>query len=83
MVSKTIKISEDNYRKLLEIATEIQKIKGKKASFDDAINDLASKNVKKMKLSELAGSWKMTDEEWKNIRNELKRGWKRWKIPSV
>ncbi len=83
MVSKTIKISEENYRKLLEISAELQMIRGRKASFDDAINNLTTNKVKKNKISHLAGGWKMTDTEWKNIRTELKRGWKKWKIPSV
>ena len=83
MVSKTIKISEENYKMLLKIMAIIQHKNGHRASFDDAIDNLAERKEKKRKLSNLAGSWKMNDEEWDNIRSELKRGWKKWKIPSV
>ena len=68
---------------LLTLMARIQEIRGQRVSFDDAIDDLAIKKSKKNKLSDLAGSWKMTDAEWKNIRNELKRVWKKWKIPSA
>jgi|SRR3989344_2065375 len=83
MASKTIKVSEGNYRWLLGLIAEIQKRSGERATFDDALDDLAERKEKKKKLSDLAGSWKMNDEEWNNIRSELKRGWKKWKIPSV
>ena len=83
MASKTIKISEENYKMLLGIIAIVQQEKGCRASFDDALDDLAERKEKKKKLSDLAGSWKMNDEEWNNIRSELKRGWKKWKIPSV
>ncbi|MEK6893982.1 MAG: antitoxin VapB family protein [Nanoarchaeota archaeon] len=83
MASKTIKISEENYKKLLEIATEIQKINGVRASFDDAIKELAKEKRKKKKISDLTGAWKMSDSEWEKIKDELNRGWKTWKMQSV
>lgn len=82
-MERTIKISEESYRKLLAIATELQRRRERKMTFDDAIQDLVGKKVKNKKLSDLAGSWKMSDSEWMKIKDELKRGWKKWKIPSV
>ena len=64
MIYKTIKISEVNYRLLLAIAAELQKEKGKKISFDDALDDMMREKAEsKTDIIELAGSWKMSDEE--------------------
>lgn len=82
-MERTIKVSDESYRALLAIATELQKRREQKMTFDDAIRDLVDKKNKKKKLSELAGSWKMSDAEWKKIREELDKGWKKWKMPSV
>ena len=75
MTSKTIKISEDNYRWLVELSGEIQKELGKPVSIDKAL-----KTLHKGKLSDLAGSWKMSDKEANKISKNLSEGWKKWKI---
>ena len=75
MTSKTIKISEDNYRWLVELSGEIQKELGKPVSIDKAL-----KTLHKGKLSDLAGSWKMSDKEAIKISKNLSEGWKKWKI---
>jgi len=69
MASKTIKISEENYKRLLEIATELQKIRGQKISFDDAICNLANeKKTKEFSIMDSAGVWSdMSDEEAKEF----------------
>jgi len=36
-----------------------------------------------MKISDLAGSWKMSDEEREEFMKSLKEGWKRWEIKSA
>ncbi|MBI2043421.1 hypothetical protein HYT25_03465 [Candidatus Pacearchaeota archaeon] len=66
MTSKTIKISEENYKRLLNIASELQKQREERVSFDDALKimEAIKMNGKKKKLSDLAGKWKyMTDKE--------------------
>lgn len=40
MGSKAIKIKEENYKWLLEIASDIQKKLGKLASFDEALTEV-------------------------------------------
>lgn len=75
MVTKTIKISEENYKWLVELSGEMQKELGKPISLDKAL-----KMLHKGRLSELAGSWKMSDKEAEKIRNNLSEGWKKWKI---
>ena len=83
MTSKTIKISEENYRWLLQIAAELQKRREQIVTFDIALSELRGEKMKNKKLSDLAGRWRMSDEEWKRIKKDLKRGWRGWKIPSV
>jgi len=83
MTSKTIKISEENYRWLLHIAAELQKKRGKVITFDETLDELKEKRKGNKSIMKLAGSWDMSDEEWKKINNELRRGWKKWKVPSV
>ena len=83
MTSKTIKISEENYKWLLREAAELQKKRGQIITFDIALSEQKAKKMKKKKLSDLAGRWKMSDEEWKIIKKDIKRGWRGWKIPSV
>ncbi len=64
MTQKTIKISEENYRWLLNVAAEVQKNSGARASFDKAIDELKTKNKGSNSIMDLAGAWEgMTDKE--------------------
>jgi hypothetical protein len=83
MENKTIKISKENYIWLLKLASDMQKKYGKPATFDSAINSLKKCKNEEKKLSKLAGSWKMTDKETENLKDNLKKGWKEWEIQSV
>mgnify|MGYP001562520216 CR=1 FL=1 len=73
MAYKTIKISEENYRWLLKLASIIQSEKGKLVSFDDAISEIKNEKIerKKDKLMSLAGSWKMSDKEALKLIDEI------------
>ncbi len=74
MESKTIKVSKENYLWLLRIAAELQKQSHKPVTFDVVINNLKEcKTMKKKKLSDLAGSWKMSDEEAKKMKDNIKK----------
>ncbi|HLC54255.1 MAG TPA: antitoxin VapB family protein [Candidatus Nanoarchaeia archaeon] len=70
MISRTIKISEESYRWLLSIATELQKRRGELASFDDAIKEMKGKKKKRSNIMKFAGAWKMSDKEANNFINE-------------
>ena len=86
MTSRTIKISEENYKRLLNIAAELQKQREEKVSFDDALQVMKAENLdrKNKKLSDLAGRWAdMSDEDWAEIKKAIKRGWRKWDAPSV
>jgi predicted CopG family antitoxin len=74
MTSRTIKISEGNYKRLLNIAAELQKQREERVSFDDALQVMEAENMdkKKKKLSDLAGRWAdMSDEEAGAILKEI------------
>ena len=74
MASRTIKISEENYRRLLNIAAELQKQREERISFDDALGVMEAIKIdkKKKKLSDLAGRWAdMSDEEADAIINGI------------
>jgi len=68
-MAKAIKISDDNYIWLLKLAAELQKERGRVVSFDETLVEI--RKGKKMKLTRLAGSWKMSDSEAKKLINSL------------
>ena len=37
---------------------------------------------KKKDIMEFAGRWKMSDEEAEKFKKDMKKGWKKWEIPS-
>ena len=77
--------SKENYLWLLRLAGELQTNHERPVSFDDAINELKSKKMKNKKdIMEFAGIWEdMSDEEAKRLKKDLKKGWGKWKIPSL
>lgn len=85
MESKTIKISKENYLWLLRLASEMQKEYHRPVTFDFALQALRNEKMKKKKKSilDLAGRWKMSDEEAKKFMRDLRKGWGKWKIPSL
>lgn len=75
----SIKISEENYRRLCALSGRLREKLRRPVSINEAINFL----YKNRKLSGLAGSWKMDDNEAETIMGSLREGWKTWKIRSV
>ena len=75
----SIKINEENYEMLCEISGKLRSERKRPVSINEAISSLISKG----KLSELAGSWSMSDEEASDASKSLKKGWSKWKIKSV
>ena len=74
MSTKSVRMSEDTYKKLVEIAGKLQAESKKPLSIEDAI-----KYLLRTRIADLVGSWDVTDEEVNEIENSLKRGWKTWK----
>lgn len=85
METKTIKISKENYHWLLEISSELQKKNKRLVSFDETLTELKERknDNKNKKLSDLAGSWKISKSEAEKIKKNLKKGWSEWQIQSV
>ena len=71
--TKTIKVSEKTYGWLMGLAGDMQSEAGRRVSIDETIY-----SMKKEKLSDLAGKWKMNDKEAKEFMKEMKKGWKKW-----
>jgi len=75
MATKSIKLSEDVYKKLVELAGKLQVELKKPVSIEDAIRYLLRKRI-----SDLAGSWDVSEEEVEEIKASLEKGWKNWKL---
>jgi len=83
--AKTIKISKETYAKLSEVAGELQMRLKRPVSLDEAMRYLLSLKLreKSVRITDLAGSWDMSDEEWTEIKASLTEAWKKWKPPEI
>jgi len=80
-VEKSIKVTEDTYRKINALVGFLREKEKKPVSMSDAISKALSEvRLAKPKLSDFAGSWKMTDAEAKKLKKEIRDLWKTWKI---
>jgi predicted CopG family antitoxin len=79
--SKSIKVSKETYAELSEIAGELQLKLKRPVSIEEAIKQLTKRRKKGVKISDLAGSWKMGDKEAEEIKASISAAWKKWKIP--
>lgn len=80
---KTIKISEEAYAKLSEIAGELQVRLKHPVSLDEAMKYLISLRGKGVRISDLAGSWHISEEELAEIKASLTEAWRRWRLPEL
>ena len=76
MTTKTVKLSEENYKWLCEVAGNMQAEEQRMASIDDALNKI--KKRLSGKFSDIIGSWKMSDKEVEAFKRDLRAGWKKW-----
>ena len=75
----TVRVSNQTYKKLNEIAGELRSRLGRPVSVDEAL-DFALRERRRPNPSDYAGTWTMTDEEEKRIfADDLQKMWKRWK----
>jgi predicted CopG family antitoxin len=79
--TKTVKISKETYAKLSEVAGGLQMRLKRPVSLDEAMEYLINLRGKGAKISDLAGSWDISDEELAEIKASLSEAWKRWKLP--
>ena len=75
----TVKVSEDTYKKLNQLAGRLRSKTGRPVSVDEAL-DYALKGKSKLSPSDFVGSWSsMTEREEEEILRSLDRFWKGWK----
>jgi predicted CopG family antitoxin len=79
--SKSIKVSKETYAELSEIAGELQLKLKRPVSIEEAIKQLTKKRKKGAKISDLAGSWKLSDKEADEIKASIETAWEKWKMP--
>jgi len=81
--TKTVKLSKETYTKLSEIAGELQMRLKRPVSLDEAMKYLITLRGKGAKITDLAGSWDISDAELAEIKASLTEAWKRWRLPEL
>ena len=76
---KAIKISKETYSELSAIAGELQIKRKRPVSMDEAMKYLIRRSRKGKKISDLAGSWIMSDSEAEEIKTSIVKAWETWK----
>ena len=76
---KAIKISKETYAELSAIAGELQVKLKRPVSIEEAMKHLIKRRKKGKKISDLAGSWNVTDKELKEIELSISKAWEKWK----
>ena len=77
-MSKTVRVDEEAYMMLSEYAGRLQAKLKRPISMNEAIKHLAHQQKEPQRISDLAGSWKVSDEEVDEIKESLRRAWERW-----
>lgn len=75
---KAIKVSKETYAKLNEIAGELQSRLKRPVSIDEAMKYLMKEKEKGRKITDLAGSWNITDKELEQIKLSISEAWTKW-----
>jgi lipoate-protein ligase A len=76
---KAIKISKETYAELSQIAGELQVKLKRPVSIEEAMKHLIKRRKKGSKISDLAGTWNITDKELKQINESISEAWEKWK----
>jgi len=76
----TVKVSEETYKKLNELAGKLRSKLGRPVSVDEAL-DFTMKGSRKSKPGDFTGAWSsMTDREEAELLGDLDKLWRRWKL---
>jgi len=78
---RSVRVEERTYRKLSQTSGRLQALMGRSVSLDEAIWYLLKGTREEGRLSDLGGSWDMSESEAREIAKDLRQGWKRWKLP--
>ncbi len=76
---KTIKVRKETYAKLSAIAGELEVKLKRPVSIEEALKHLINKGKKGTKITDLAGSWEVNDEELVEIKASISQAWGKWK----
>jgi predicted nucleic acid-binding Zn-ribbon protein len=77
---KAVKVSKETYAELSVIAGELQVKLKRPVSIEEAMKHLLNRRKKGAKISDLAGSWDLTDEEFREIQASITQAWEKWKL---
>ena len=80
-LARSVRVEERTYRKLSQASGRLQAMMGRPVSLDEAIWHLLKGARETGKISDVAGSWDMSESEARKIAKALREGWKRWKLP--
>ncbi len=76
---KSIKISKETYAELSQIAGELQTKLRHPVSIEEAMKYVLRRKRKGTKISDLAGTWIMSEEELQKINKSISGAWESWK----
>jgi hypothetical protein len=76
---KAVKVSKETYADLSEIAGELQVKLKRPVSIEEAMKHLIGQRKKGKKITDLAGSWDITDEEAEEIKASISQVWETWR----
>ena len=80
-LARSVRVEERTYRKLSQTSGRLQAMMGRPVSLDEAIWHLLKGARETGKISDLAGSWDMSESEARAIEKVLREGWKHWNLP--
>ena len=75
----SIRVNDEIYRELNKVAGELRMELGRPVSMEEVLAQLLKS--RRMKPSDFAGAWKITDKEVENIMKGLRGFWSRWNYP--
>ncbi|KKK42917.1 hypothetical protein LCGC14_1472900 [marine sediment metagenome] len=73
MTTKSIKVSQNTYEKLVEFAGYLQSKQKRKISIEETIKYLLRKRI-----SNFSESWEMSDREYEELKKKIGGVWKTW-----
>lgn len=74
----TIRIRDETYKRLNEAAGELRSRLMRPVSMDEVLESLLREN--RLRSSDFAGSWSMTEGELKDVERGLEAFWRRWRL---
>ena len=80
-MARSVRVEERTYRKLSQASGQLQTILQRPVSLDEAIWYLLNGAREEGRISDLAGTWDMSESEARQTERVLREGWKHWKLP--